>query len=92
MKRRLSALGLAVLLVVTAGHALADSPPAVQVSRVGPVGGGVSGHLGMYNLYATVGQPVTHVATSGALALCPGFWCGAGVPHLVYLPLVIRGG
>ncbi len=45
---------------------------------------------GGYSLGGTIGQPDASVLSGGGYTLSGGFWSGASVQYVVYLPVVLK--
>jgi hypothetical protein len=91
MKRAARLLALTALLLLVSSVSAATLAPDYDLSWWTADGGGnTSSTGGGYTLGSTAGQPDAGVLTGGSYTLAGGFWGGAPVKYLVYLPLVLR--
>jgi hypothetical protein len=88
MRRKLIIFILVLLLLVSAGTALAQT----QEFELGwfAVGGGGDSSGGGYDLSATSGQSAAGELSGGGYTLGGGFWGPPQASLTIYLPLVVR--
>jgi hypothetical protein len=96
--RRLVLLGLALVLLLSAGAALAtDEGGGIEIPRWVIAGGGGRSEAGRYALTGTIGQAVVGTGSGGSYEVCSGFWAGpcgwepVAERLRIYLPVVMRG-
>ncbi len=82
---------LAALLLLAAG-VLAMSSANYWLDWFTPLTGGGGGRASSahYAVNFTIGQSAIGTSASTHYQGCLGYWCGAGIPYRVYLPLVLR--
>jgi hypothetical protein len=93
MKRTTVFLAVAAFLLLAGSTvALAMSSANYRLEWFTPGTGGGGGPAGSAN-YAvnfTIGQSAIGTFSSAGYEGCLGYWCGAGAPYRIYLPLVLR--
>ncbi len=92
MKRSLSFLALAALLLLLAAAISAMESTNYQLDWFTPLtgGGGGAASSANYAINLTVGQSVAGTASGTNNAVCLGYWCDGATQYRVYLPLVLR--
>ena len=102
--RRLVLVGLALVLLLSAGVVLAtDEGGSATIFGGGDpgiprwviAGGGGRSEAGSFALTGTIGEAVVGAGSGGRYDVCSGFWAGPcgwepGTIWRVYLPLVLR--
>ena len=96
--RRLILLGLVLVLLLSAGVALAtgEGGGGFELPRWVIAGGGGRSEVNQYALTGTIGQPVVGTGGTGSFEVCSGFWagpCGWEDTEKIwrlYLPVVMR--
>ena len=89
MRTKIVFTAVILLLLIGTGVALAANGYTISRHVIGGGGGRVT--QGIYTLDYTLGQAVVGTAGDTSSALCAGYWCGMGMEHKIYLPLVLRG-
>jgi len=92
MKTTWLAIGIVLLLLLLAGHALAMSSANFRIDWFTPLtsGGGGGMASASYATNVTVGQTAIGEAASANYGTGLGFWYGMLEWFRVYLPLVLR--
>ena len=93
MKRaRLPPLLLMLLLLAQAAHTAPTRamPTAQHDIDWHVVSGGKRMAGAQYDAHSSAGQVMTGRSFGSNHDSCAGYWCIAGVGHMVYLPLVLR--